>query len=128
MNAIHHSGILHNDLSKDNTMLHFPVDKLGMCDWGEVGRLQEVTPSLYGFAKEQNATNAKNIHWWVALELFIVYSELGIAISFQQIAKQHTITLTSKAYLMGKLANIIWGDDWDVEYFVDNSTKMSLEN
>jgi hypothetical protein len=57
MNAIHHCGILHNNLSKDNIMLLFLADKpnvvyIGMCDWGEVGRLQEVTPSLYGFAKE----------------------------------------------------------------------------
>ncbi len=44
-------------------MLYFPTKKLdvvyiSMCDWGEIGRLQE-TPSLYGFAKEQDATNAK---------------------------------------------------------------------
>jgi hypothetical protein len=48
-----------------------------MCDWGEVGRLQEVTPSLYGFTKEQNATNAKKVRWWVALKLFFVYSHFG---------------------------------------------------
>ncbi len=41
-------------------------------------------------------------------------------------AKQHATTLKSKAYSMGKLANVIWGDDQDVEYFVDNSTKMSF--
>jgi hypothetical protein len=40
MNALHHSGILHNDLLKD-LMLHFSLDKLdvmyiGMCNWGEV--------------------------------------------------------------------------------------------
>jgi hypothetical protein len=28
--------------------------------------LQEVTPSLYGFTKEQNATNANKVSWWVA--------------------------------------------------------------
>jgi hypothetical protein len=27
--------------------------------------------------------------------------------------KQHTATLKSKAYLVGKLANVIWGDDLD---------------
>ncbi len=27
---------------------------------------------------------------------------------------------------MGRLTNVTWGDDWDVEYFVDNSTKMSF--
>ncbi len=56
MNVVHHCGILHNDLSKDNIMLHFLGHKLdvvciGVCDWGEVGCLQEVTPSLYDFAK-----------------------------------------------------------------------------
>ncbi len=30
-------------------------------------------------------------------------------------AKQHITT-----YSMGWLANAIWGDDWDVKYFVDN--------
>jgi hypothetical protein len=64
MNVIHYCGILHNHLSKDNIMMHFLPNKLdvvyiGMCDWGEAGHLQEVIPSLYGFAKEQDATNAK---------------------------------------------------------------------
>jgi hypothetical protein len=27
---------------------------------------------------------------------------------------------------LGRLANAIWGDDWDVEYFEGNSTKMSF--
>jgi hypothetical protein len=39
-------------------------------------------------------------------------------------AKQHATTLTSEAYLVGRLANVIWGDDWDAKYFVDDSTKM----
>jgi hypothetical protein len=34
--------------------------------------------------------------------------------------------LKFEKYLVGKLANVIWGDDWDVKYFVDNSTKMSF--
>ncbi len=57
MNVIHHNRILHDDLSKDHIMLHFPPNKLdvvyiGMCDWGEVKHMQEVTPTLYAFAKE----------------------------------------------------------------------------
>jgi tRNA A-37 threonylcarbamoyl transferase component Bud32 len=57
INAIHHFGILHNDLSKDNIMLHFLPDKLnsmyiGIYDLGEAEWLQEVMPSLYGFTKE----------------------------------------------------------------------------
>jgi hypothetical protein len=67
MNAVHHCGILHNDLSNDNIMLHFLANNLdvvyiGVCDWGEAKCLQEVTTSLYGFVKEQNATNAKKIN------------------------------------------------------------------
>jgi hypothetical protein len=27
---------------------------------------------------------------------------------------------------MGRLTNVIWSDDWDVEYFEGNSTKMSF--
>ncbi len=57
MNVIHHCEILHNDLSKDNIILYFLVDKpnvvyIGKCDWGETRHLQEVMPSLYGFTKE----------------------------------------------------------------------------
>jgi hypothetical protein len=42
-------------------------------------------------------------------------------------AKQHQTTLRSKTFSMGKLANVLWGENWDEEYFVDNSTKMSFE-
>ncbi len=64
-------------------MLHFPPNKLdvvyiGVYDLGEANGLQEVMPSLYGFAKEQYAINTKKVHWWVAQELFFVYIELEI--------------------------------------------------
>jgi hypothetical protein len=32
--------------------------------------------------------------------------------------------LISKAYSMGKFTIVIWGEDFDVEYFMDNLTKM----
>jgi hypothetical protein len=40
-------------------------------------------PPLYGFANEQDATNAKKMRWWVVVELFFVYSELRTANSLQ---------------------------------------------
>jgi hypothetical protein len=43
--------------------------------------LQELTPSLYGFAKEQDATNAKKMRWWITPKLFFVYIESRIASS-----------------------------------------------
>ncbi len=55
---MHHCGILHNDLFKDNIMLHFLVDKLDVYiivyDWGEIGICKR-----YGFAKEQDFTNTQ---------------------------------------------------------------------
>jgi len=79
---------IHNPLSKDNIMLHFPPNKLnvmyiGVCNWGEVECLQEVSPLLYGFTKEQDATNTKNMCWWVVIELFFVYNKLEITNSPQ---------------------------------------------
>jgi hypothetical protein len=70
-------------------MLYFLPNKpnvvyISVCDWGEIKRLQKVTPSLYGFAKEQDVTNTK-----YAPKLFFVYSELGITNSLQQMPKQH---------------------------------------
>ncbi len=67
MNAVHHNGILHNDLWKHNILLHFLLNKLDIvyivvCNWVEVGCMQEVTPSLHFFAKEHNAINARKTH------------------------------------------------------------------
>jgi hypothetical protein len=41
-------------------------------------------------------------------------------------AMQHATTLRSKTYSMSRLENVIGGEDWDVEYFLNNSTKMSF--
>jgi hypothetical protein len=41
-------------------------------------------------------------------------------------AKQHTTTLKSETYSVGRLANVIWGENWNAKYFVNNSTKMSF--
>ncbi len=40
--------------------------------------------------------------------------------------KQHQTTLRFEAYWVGKLVNVISGEDWDAKYFVDNLTKMSF--
>jgi hypothetical protein len=42
--------------------------------------------------------------------------------------KQHQKIVRSKAHSTGKLTNVIWSEDWDAKYFVDNSTKISLRN
>jgi hypothetical protein len=68
MNAVHHYGVLHNNLSKDNIMLHFLLNKqdvvyIGVCNWGEAWHLQKVMPSLYGF------TNTTKNHGFLRSQL-----------------------------------------------------------
>jgi hypothetical protein len=41
-------------------------------------------------------------------------------------AKQHQKILRSKVCLVGKLANVIWGENWDAKYFMDYSTKYVI--
>jgi hypothetical protein len=41
-------------------------------------------------------------------------------------AQQHTTTLKSKTCSVGRLVDVIWDENWDAEYFVNNSTKMSF--
>jgi hypothetical protein len=40
--------------------------------------------------------------------------------------KQLQTILSFEAYSMGKYSNVIWGENWDVEYFMDNSINMSF--
>jgi len=58
MNAIQQFRTLHNDLSQDNIMLHFPLDNLSIiyicvCDLGEVKKLGEDNSSPHGFATKE---------------------------------------------------------------------------
>jgi hypothetical protein len=57
---------------------------------------------------------------------FFVHNNLKTTNFPQQMAKEHQKTLWSQTYMVGKFTNVIWGEDWDVEYFVDNLTKMSF--
>jgi nitrogen-specific signal transduction histidine kinase len=66
------------------------------------------------------------MHWWDVPKLFFVYSELRIVNSLRQMAKQHTTTLKFKTYSVGRLVDVIWDENWDAEYFMNNSTKMSF--
>jgi len=99
---------------------------IGVCDWGEKRCMQKVTPSLYAFAMEQNFIDVKKMCWWVTLELFFIHGEFGIPNSPQQMAKQHQTTFRFETCLVSKFTNVIWGEGWDAQYFMDNSTKISF--
>jgi hypothetical protein len=47
---------------------------IGVCDCCENKHMQEVTPSLYAFVKEQDAINERKTFWWVAfIYLFYIW-------------------------------------------------------
>jgi hypothetical protein len=53
MAALSVEDVLHNDLSPNNVLLHFPINddnvvNIGVCDWGLATWTGEVAPSLYG--------------------------------------------------------------------------------
>jgi hypothetical protein len=52
LNNIHHCHTLHNDMSPENVMLHFPpnsADKvyIGICDWAMAGNFNDLKESLW---------------------------------------------------------------------------------
>jgi hypothetical protein len=63
----------------------------------------------------RSTTNARKMCWWVALKSFFVYIKPGIINSLQQMANKHQTILKFEAYSMGNLANVIWGENWDVK-------------
>jgi hypothetical protein len=55
---------------------------IGVCDCCENKHMQEVTPSLYAFVKEQDAINERKTFWWVAFIFFFIYGEFRTINSF----------------------------------------------
>ncbi len=116
MNVVHHCGILHNDLSKDHIMLHFPLDKLNvvyisMCDWGEPRCLQEVMPSLYGFAMEQYAAIIKNCVGGLLQICFLFTASWELQIPLDE--------WLSQTPQLWSLKHIQWAS-WQMSYWVND--------
>ena len=69
MNEVHKSGNLHNDLSPDNVLLHFPQDEsrvyIGVCDWGMMTKSREPMKSLYTFTDAGKMAETLRRRWWV---------------------------------------------------------------
>jgi hypothetical protein len=51
---------------------------IGVCDCCENKHMQEVTPSLYAFVKEQDAINERKTFWWVAFIYFLYMVSLEL--------------------------------------------------
>ncbi len=105
MNAVHIAGHLHNDLSPDNIMFHFPEDEsrvyIGVCDWGMTTLATEPMKSLYTFTSEKERTEALAKRWWVDPEIAYLH-KAGADVEIIPMYSRK-----SEEYAVGKLAQKI---------------------
>ena len=128
--------VLHNDLSPNNVLLHFPdnnddVVNIGVCDWGLATWTGEVAPSLYGKPNEAQLNEARRKYNWIAPELFHLTGEPGSATSPRRASKAHACTVLSDSYTVGRLAKKMYMHDSTSELFQKNrdpgSTRYRFE-
>ena len=102
MSEVHMSNNLHNDISPDNILLHFPLDEsrvyIGVCDWGMTTFASEPMRSMYTFtsAAERNKTLAER--WWVDPTIAYLHKRDADVEVIPQLTK------TSEAYAVAKIA------------------------
>jgi serine/threonine protein kinase len=69
MDEVHKSHNLHNDISPENILLHFPADKsrvyIGICDWDMTTKSMELMKSLYAFTDKNSKIEELAKRWWV---------------------------------------------------------------
>jgi hypothetical protein len=115
MNAVHIAGHLHNDLSPDNIMLHFPADEslvyIGVCDWGMTTLATEPIKSLYTFTAENEMNQTLKSRWWVDPDIAYLHK---VGADVQNIPMY---SRKSEAYAVGKLAQRINAQCMSKAYF-----------
>jgi serine/threonine protein kinase len=122
MALVHKKKILHNDMSPSNILLYFPPDHvdtvyIGVCDWGMATRTIEDVPSVYGYPTKDEMERNKKERPWVAPKLFYVYGPPNSETSLERVQRRHLYTMEADAYSVGKVAQLIWEDEWDKELF-----------
>jgi Protein kinase domain len=128
VDAVQQCSVLHNDITPENIMLHFPNDDgrtvwIGLCDWGMGSRINEETPSLYQFncPRKLKATQAKR--WWVAPELMYFTGETGTSSSPSRMVRPPCVSIHTDGFSIGKLAMKVWKKDrGNVEMIPDHTT------
>ena len=115
MNEVHSAGHLHNDLSPDNIMLHFPEDEsrvyIGVCDWGMTTLATDPMKSLYTFTSESERDETLRRRWWLDPAITYVH---------KKDADVEIIPYLSRAteeYAVGKIAQRIQNEEMSVHYF-----------
>jgi serine/threonine protein kinase len=79
IDEVHKSHNLHNDISPDNILFHFPADKsqvyIGICDWDMATNSKEPMKSLYAFTDTILEAEELAKRWWVDPRVAYVHKE-----------------------------------------------------
>jgi serine/threonine protein kinase len=105
---VHNAGVLHNDLSLVNILLHYPPFSdeeinIGICDWGIASRIQEGAPSHFGYEKQEKLDAERMGRWWAAPELFYLFGPEGSDTSLDVMKATYKYSVKSDSYSIGKL-------------------------
>jgi serine/threonine protein kinase len=107
MNNVHHCHTLHNDMSPNNVLLHFPPNSedkvyICICDWAMAGNFNDLKESLYIHENQEARTRVMQHRWWVVPELNNVLLPLGSTLDpdFQWWPQ---FTPKNETYAMGKI-------------------------
>jgi hypothetical protein len=102
MDEVHKSRNLHNDISPDNILLHFPTDEsrvyIGIGNWGMTTKSTEPMKSLYAFTDTISEAEEMAKRWWVDPRLAYVHKE---GVDVQVIPR---FSKTSEEYVVAKIA------------------------
>ena len=127
VDAVQQCYVLHNDITPENIMLHFPNNDgrtiwIGLCDWGMGSRINEETPSLYQFNCPRKLQSTQMKRWWVAPELMYMTGQTGTSSSPNCMVKPPCVSIHTDGYSIGKLAMKVWKKDrGNVEMIPDNT-------
>lgn len=114
MNAVHSAGHLHNDISPDNIMFHFPEDEskvyIGVADWGMTTVSNASVKSLYTFTSVAERKEALTRRWWVDPNIAYLHTKDA------DVENIPTLSKTSEEFAIGKLAQAINGNNMSGAY------------
>ena len=136
VDIVHKHDVLHNDLSPNNVMLHFPRDRddtvfIGVCNWGMSTWMNEVASSNYGKESTEVVAKHKEKYYCAAPKLFYVQGKRGTSQSPVRMARKHKHTIYSESFSVGALAKKIYHHDSTSNLFQKtpdpNSTKVWFE-
>ena len=115
MDEVHKSHNLHNDISPDNILLHFPADEskvyIGVCDWGLATKSTDQMKSLYTFRDHQSKDEKMRGRWWVDPTIVYVHNPHADA----QVIP--VLTRALEEYAVAKIAARIFGSHMSEDYY-----------